>query len=264
VLTGGSIARTVHTTLAGHAHQGLVDWRRVSFWWGDERYVAGDDDERNAVQAWEDLLRHLPLDAERVHAMPAEDDDYPDVDAAVWACAQDLHAQVPADGPWFDVLMLGVGPDGHCASLFPDRSEVESTADVLGVRDSPKPPPTRISMGHGNLPATGGTGRSFSLPTPAAARSRAMPATPSQSGRLGVTSKSITASRPSASAALWPTARLSGSSMMPSDSAAVSNSAAEQSIPLETTPRTGRASSSFADAESSRAATPMETSIARR
>jgi 6-phosphogluconolactonase len=119
----------------------------VSFWWGDERYVVSDDEDRNAVQAWEDLLQHLPLDPERVHAMPAEDDEYPDVDAAAWAYAQDLRAAVPAEGPWFDVLMLGVGPDGHCASLFPDRSEVESDADVLAVRDSPKPPPTRISLG---------------------------------------------------------------------------------------------------------------------
>ena len=70
-----------------------------------------------------------------------------------------------------------------------------------------------------------------------------MPATPSQSGRLGVTSKSITASRPSASAAGAPTWRLSGSSRMPWDSSAVSSSAAEQSMPLETTPRTGRGSS---------------------
>ena len=147
VLTGGSISRTVHTGIAGHSRRGLIDWSRVAFWWGDERYVVSDDEERNAGQAWEDLLQHLSLDPERVHAMPAEDDDYPDVDAAAWAYAQDLRAAVPADGPWFDVLMLGIGPDGHCASLFPDRAEVESDADVLAVRDAPKPPPTRISLG---------------------------------------------------------------------------------------------------------------------
>lgn len=148
VLTGGSIARKVHAAIAGHPHRDRVDWSTVSFWWGDERYVASDDPERNAGQAWEDLLQHLPLDPERVHAMPAEDDEYADADAAAWEHGQELRASMPdPDSPWFDVLMLGIGPDGHCASLFPDHPEVESEADVLAVHDSPKPPPTRISMG---------------------------------------------------------------------------------------------------------------------
>ena len=147
VLTGGSVSRKVHATLAAHPDRARVDWARVSFWWGDERYVPSDDADRNAGQAWEDLLQHLPLDPERVHAMPAEDDDYEDADAAAWAHAQDLEDAAPDAGPWFDVLMLGIGPDGHCASLFPDRSEVESEAVVLAVRDAPKPPPTRLSLG---------------------------------------------------------------------------------------------------------------------
>ena len=151
VLTGGSISRTVHTRLATHPDRGRLDWSRVSFWWGDERYVPSDDPERNAGQAWEDLLSRLPLDAERVHAMPAADDDYEDADAAAWAHAQELAAAVPEQPPWFDVLMLGLGPDGHCASLFPGHPEVESAAAVLAVHDSPKPPPTRITMGMSTL-----------------------------------------------------------------------------------------------------------------
>ena len=147
VLTGGSIARKVHAALAGHPHRDRVDWSKVSFWWGDERFVPSDDPERNAGQAWEDLLQHLPLDPERVHAMPAEDDEYADADAAAWEHGQELRAAIGDAEAWFDVLMLGIGPDGHCASLFPDHAEVESEADVLAVHDSPKPPPTRISMG---------------------------------------------------------------------------------------------------------------------
>jgi 6-phosphogluconolactonase len=146
VLTGGSITRKVHAAMA--VGEPAPDWRRVDFWWGDERYVAGDDEERNAGQAWEDLLTRVPVDPERVHAMPAADDDYLDVDAAAWAHAEQVSAAMALDaGPWFDVLMLGIGPDGHCASLFPGRGEVDSEAVVLAVRDSPKPPPVRITMG---------------------------------------------------------------------------------------------------------------------
>ncbi len=156
VLTGGSVSRKVHAAMAA-AEPGLgaaPDWGRVDFWWGDERYVAGDDEERNAGQAWEDLLTRVPVDPRRVHAMPAADDDYLDVEAAAWAHGEELSAAMtaaPADGPWFDVLMLGIGPDGHCASLFPGRGEVDSDAVVLAVRDSPKPPPVRITMGMATL-----------------------------------------------------------------------------------------------------------------
>ena len=86
--------------------------------------------------------------------MPAADDDYLDVEAAAWAHAQELADAVggiPDGEPWFDVLMLGIGPDGHCASLFPGRGEVGSEAAVLAVRESPKPPPQRITMGMSTL-----------------------------------------------------------------------------------------------------------------
>ncbi len=154
VLTGGTVARKVHAAVAEAADRDRVDWGSVEFWWGDERYVAADDDERNAGQAWDDLLHHLPVDPDRVHAMPASDDELLDVDAAAWDYAQGLRASfrsVAAGDPWFDVLMLGIGPDGHCASLFPGRAEVESDADVLGVRDSPKSPPERVTLGMATL-----------------------------------------------------------------------------------------------------------------
>jgi 6-phosphogluconolactonase len=146
VLTGGSVSRTVHAAMA--AADESPDWGRVDFWWGDERYVAGDDEERNAGQAWEDLLARVPVAPERVHAMPAADDHYLDVEAAAWAHAEELSAAMQhSTAPWFDVLMLGIGPDGHCASLFPGRGELDSEAVVLAVQDSPKPPPVRITMG---------------------------------------------------------------------------------------------------------------------
>jgi 6-phosphogluconolactonase len=146
VLTGGTLTRTVHPLLADEP----VDWERVEVWWGDDRYVPADDDDRNAGQARQDLLSRVPLAPSRIHEIPAADAGHPDVGAAAAAYDAKLRRVVDAlgtDEPWFEVLMLGIGPDGHCASLFPGRPEVRSPSYVLPVSDSPKPPPIRISLG---------------------------------------------------------------------------------------------------------------------
>ncbi|HET7734383.1 MAG TPA: 6-phosphogluconolactonase [Nocardioidaceae bacterium] len=146
VLTGGTIAARVHDEVA--RTPGDVRWDEVEFWFGDERYVPRGDPDRNAGQAREALLDKIPVDPSKVHEMPASDQEYgDDVETAAQAYGADLVGAAPSEGPWFDVLMLGVGPDGHCASLFPRRAEVEDAAPVLAVRSSPKPPPTRISLG---------------------------------------------------------------------------------------------------------------------
>ena len=146
VLTGGTIAALVHrAVLADPDHNG-VDWSRVDVWFGDERYVPAGDADRNALQAGEALLTALPLDPARVHEMPASDGPYgDDVDAAASAYAEQVLAAFGGP-PRFDVLMLGIGPDGHCASLFPGHPAVRAPGVAVAVRDSPKPPPTRISL----------------------------------------------------------------------------------------------------------------------
>lgn len=151
VLTGGTIARRLHRTVRDSPDRDLVDWSRVDIWFGDERYVPQDDAERNAGQAAEDMLDALPVDPGRLHVMPASDAGHPSVEAAAAAYAAELTGWAPAEGPWFDVLMLGVGPDAHCASLFPGHPGVDSPEPVLAVHDSPKPPPTRISLGMSTL-----------------------------------------------------------------------------------------------------------------
>ncbi len=148
VLTGGSIADKVHAAVAASDDVRLVDWSDVDFWWGDERFVPEDDPDRNAGQARRAMLSHLPVSPARVHTVAASDGPLgDDPDAAATAYAAELAAATQADGPCFDILMLGVGPDGHCASLFPGRPEVSDPAPVLAVRDSPKPPPIRVSLG---------------------------------------------------------------------------------------------------------------------
>lgn len=141
-LTGGGIADLVHREVA-RRDDAPVDWSRVSFWWGDERFVPAASDERNVVQARAAMLDHLPVDPARVHVVPSSDDARDNVAAA------GAYAALLADhGPErFDLVMLGVGPDGHVASLFPGHPGLEARGtSTVAVDDSPKPPPERVSL----------------------------------------------------------------------------------------------------------------------
>ncbi len=150
VLTGGRIAAAMHRAVRDLPAADAVDWSRVDVWWGDERFLPAGHPERNETQAREALLDALPLDPARVHAMPATDGpDGDDPDAAAARYAQVLASAAKpghATLPHFDVLMLGVGEDGHVASIFPEHPGAYETGAVIAVRNSPKPPPTRISL----------------------------------------------------------------------------------------------------------------------
>lgn len=148
LLTGGSIADRTHAEVARHARTDRlahrVEWSRVDLWWGDERFVPADDPERNALQARRSLLDHVPVDPARVHEVPASDSGIGDVEAAAAAYAATLQEHGPEV---FDLVMLGLGPDGHVASLFPGRPQLDVTGrDAVSVLDSPKPPPQRVSL----------------------------------------------------------------------------------------------------------------------
>ncbi|TYL55803.1 6-phosphogluconolactonase [Nocardioides sp. BGMRC 2183] len=140
-LTGGSIARLVHAEVARLADGSGVDWGAVHFWFGDERFVPADSPDRNAGQAREDFLD--AVGARLVHEVPASDQV-----ATAEEAAEAYATEVRRDGGGaFDVLMLGVGPDGHIASLFPHHPGLEVVdAITTAVHDSPKPPPDRITF----------------------------------------------------------------------------------------------------------------------
>ena len=149
VLTGGRVAAKVLRSVKELPAAAAVDWSRIDLWWGDERFLPAGDPDRNETQAREALLDALPLDPARVHAMPASDGpDGEDAGAAAARYARDLAATAGpgADVPVIDVLMLGVGEDGHVASLFPGHPGLSATGTAAAVHDSPKPPPTRITL----------------------------------------------------------------------------------------------------------------------
>lgn len=151
VLTGGGIAARTYAAVAESPAHAAVDWRAVEVWWGDERFLPSGDADRNETAARSALLDHVGVDPARVHPMPASDGRWgDDPDAAAAAYAEDLRrATRPEDHgvvPSFDVLMLGVGPDGHVASLFPEHPALYDERPVSAVRGAPKPPPTRLSM----------------------------------------------------------------------------------------------------------------------
>jgi 6-phosphogluconolactonase len=149
VLTGGRTGTAVLEHLNRSAARDAVDWSRVDLFWGDERFLPSGHPDRNETQARAALLDHVPLDPSRVHVMEPSDGRFgDDPEAAAEAYAALLaslteHGDVPA----FDVCMLGVGEEGHVASVFPDSPAVhEKERTVVAVRDCPKPPPTRVSL----------------------------------------------------------------------------------------------------------------------
>lgn len=138
-LTGGRIATKAYQRLAAEGTGSDVDWSSVSLWWGDERFVASDDDDRNDYATLQTLRAALSLDDHHIHQMPATDGGL-ELDAAAEAYSVELGNTV------FDVCLLGMGPDGHVASLFPGHPSSSTPGRVIPVRDSPKPPPDRISL----------------------------------------------------------------------------------------------------------------------
>lgn len=150
VLTGGGTGIGLLKRVGERRDE--IDWSKVHIYWGDERFVPQDDDERNDKQAREALLDHVGIPEVNVHAMAASDGEFgDDLAAAAAGYAQLLGANFDTAEPEFDVHLLGMGGEGHVNSLFPHTPAVRETRRlVVGVPDSPKPPPRRITL---TLPA---------------------------------------------------------------------------------------------------------------
>lgn len=174
-LSGGSAAQPLGLVLDDPLAE-AIDWSRVHFWWSDERFVPAYDTNRNALEARRLLLDKLVADGKlpesNIHEMAADvrstdeiadamanaesDDDAVRAaadaanDALLDAAARDYEAELIRElgpEPTIDLMILGMGPDGHYASLFPGHDEVKVTDRLaVGVNHSPKMPPLRVSL----------------------------------------------------------------------------------------------------------------------
>lgn len=156
VLTGGGVGIAMLEHIRGTVARDAVDWGNVEFYWGDERFLPPGDPDRNDTQARAALLDHVHVDPAKVFPMGADNGTGPSgAEAAAHEYAQVLaRAARPEDHgpvPSFDILLLGMGGEGHTASVFPHSPAVyETERSVVAVHGCPKPPPTRVSL---TLPA---------------------------------------------------------------------------------------------------------------
>lgn len=143
VLAGGNAPRGIYRML----RTADTDWWRWQVYFGDERCLPADDAERNSRMAADAWLNHVPIPQDQVHAIPAE----LGARAAALAYAETLRGVGD-----FDLVLLGLGEDGHTASLFPGRDwgVAASAPDALAVFDAPKPPPQRVSLSAARLSRT--------------------------------------------------------------------------------------------------------------
>ena len=155
-LSGGTTPERTFELLAAEPS---TDWAGVEIWFADERCVAPDDAESNYRLATETLIGPAGIPPERVHRMEGELGPH----EGARRYAHELHQYVPADPasptlPTLDVVVLGIGPDGHVASLFPGAATLDADEEeiCLGVEDSPKPPPERITLSLSMLRAARG------------------------------------------------------------------------------------------------------------
>jgi 6-phosphogluconolactonase len=142
-LAGGSTPRLTYSLLAGEPYRSQIEWGKIQFFWGDERCVPPDHPDSNYRMAWEALLSHIPVTPDHVHRMQGEN---PDVAVAAAAYAREIRAVIGSDAdlpdrgpsgrgssadlPKFDLVLLGLGPDGHTLSLFPGSAALAGSKEL--------------------------------------------------------------------------------------------------------------------------------------
>lgn len=143
VLAGGSTPQKLYQALSSQAQ----DWAHWHIWYGDERCLPADDAQRNSLMAASAWLDRVAIPADNIHIIPAEQGA---------EAAAKTYAKTLGDVTEFDLVLLGLGQDGHTASLFPYHpwGNTSNAADTLAVHDAPKPPPERVTLSAHRLSQT--------------------------------------------------------------------------------------------------------------
>ncbi len=136
-LSGGSTPRALHRALVAH-YRDLIPWERVQVFWSDERCVPPDHPESNYRMARETLLEQVPLPAANIHRMPGERADYDAAAADYEAEIRQVFGLPPDVLLRFDLILLGMGPDGHTASLFPGTAALHETSKLVSANWVPQ------------------------------------------------------------------------------------------------------------------------------
>jgi 6-phosphogluconolactonase len=144
VLSGGTTPGPLYQLLAEPIYSGQIDWARVHVFWGDERCVSADDPENNCKQARDSLLGNVPLPPENVHRIESELD--PSIAASKYARLLKEYASPPLQWPQFDLVLLGMGEDGHTASLFPGSDPEASGPAMAATAQYQDRPSRRVTL----------------------------------------------------------------------------------------------------------------------
>jgi len=143
-LSGGTTPRKLYGMLGDEPYLSQIDWARVDIFWSDERCVPPDSEDSNYLLAQQVLLNKIPIPAAHIHRMPADAEDR---DAASQAYTDEMRRVFATDGiPSFDLIQLGMGPEGHTASLFPHQASLHEQQRLVMPVSVPKPPPPRLTF----------------------------------------------------------------------------------------------------------------------
>ncbi len=145
-LSGGSTPRRLHSLLASPSYRDRIDWTRIEFFWGDERFVPQDDPESNFRMARETLLDHVPVQPSQIHAVPTQLGDPAAAAATYGEEIRRVFQLGPNDLPRFDLILLGMGPDGHTASLFPHTAALHERERLVVANAVPQLQTVRITL----------------------------------------------------------------------------------------------------------------------
>ncbi|UCE62903.1 MAG: 6-phosphogluconolactonase [Nitrospirota bacterium] len=132
-LAGGSTPKKLYSLLAGDPFRSQIPWGSIHFFWGDERHVPPDHQDSNYRMAREALLAHVPVPDDHVHRIPSEMQNAEEAADSYERELREYFQLAPGQNPRFDLILLGLGPDGHTASLFPGTPAVHDTTRLVAA-----------------------------------------------------------------------------------------------------------------------------------